>query len=304
MDKQTALQHASRGAYGDQTSLIAALRAAILGDGFATYAGNPTGIVTPANAGEWLYDSTNQIFYRATTTANTSWIVEALNPANTVEFFDDFLGDVIDSRWAVTKGSDGACVDFAHLTGVNGMIRATMGAGAGVSMAANGVQLHSALQYKANSGGLSFEARVKISAITTVALFVGFTDQIAALEMPIYSAASADTLTTDATDAVGFMFDTSMTTDNWWLTGVANNTDATAQNSGLAPVADTFETLRVDVTAAGVATFRRNGVVLGSAMTGAVTPTVALTPVVAGFSRVAGSRTVELDFIRTRNTRV
>lgn len=218
--------------------------------------------------------------------------------------FDDFLGDVIADQWAVAKGSDGACVDFAHLTGVNGMLQATMGAGAGADMAANGVQLHSALQWKANQGGLIFECRVKISAITNVALFVGLTDQIASLEMPIQSAASADTITTNATDAVGFMFDTAMAIDNIWLVGVANNTDATKQNSGLAFAADTFRTCRVEVDASGNADFFIDGARVGSKMAAAVTATVALTPVVAGFTLAAAARTCQVDYILTQANRV
>lgn len=305
MDKQTALLHAARGAQGDPTSLLSALRAALLNDGFATVTGNPTGYMTPANRGELCWDTTNSVFYIATGTTSASWAPLFLDPGQTVELFDDFLGDVLASNWGnPTKGSDGATVDFAHLAGaVSGQIRGTTGAGAGGTMAVNGIQLHSALQWKANQGNLSFETRVKMSAITNICVFVGLTDQISALEMPILSAASADTLTTNATDGVGWMFDTAMTTDNWWLTGVAADVDATAQNSALAPVADTFETLRVDLTSAGVATFRRNGVVIGSAMTGAVTATVALTPVIAAFTRTAASATVTVDYIRTRASR-
>ena len=220
-----------------------------------------------------------------------------------VRHFDDFLGDVIADEWAVAKGSDGSAVDFAHLTGVNGMLRATTGAGAGGSMAANGVQLHSALQWKANQGGLVFEARVKISAITNISLFVGLTDQIAALEMPIHSAASANTITTNATDAVGFFFDTSMTDDNFWTAGVKADTDATHADTAIAPVADTYIVLRVEVDSSGNAKFFVDGVQKGSVMANAVTATVALTPVVAAFTRTAASATVEVDYVLTQATR-
>lgn len=225
-------------------------------------------------------------------------------------FFDDFAGSSqafsttpVDG-WLSRKGSDGACVDWTVTEAVNGTVVGTIGSTT-ASMAVSGVQLSRGLNWKANMGNLVFEARVKLSAITTIAAFVGLTDQVAALEMPIQSAASADTITTNASDGVGFMFDTSMTTDNWWLVGVAGNTDATLQNSTYAPTADTFETFRIELSAAGVATFYRNGIQIGTAMSGAVTATVALTPVIAGFNRTTtGTPTLTADYVHTSADRV
>lgn len=215
---------------------------------------------------------------------------------NVVEWYDDFLGDAIDARWGVAKGSDAAAVDFAHLTGTRGMIQATTGAGAGASMAANGVQLHQALQWKANQGNLAFETMLKVSAITTIALFVGFTDQIGSLEMPIHAAGSANTITTNATDAAGLFFDTSMTDDNFWVAGVKNDTDGTHVNTSIAPVADTWIRLGVELDSSGNAIGYINGVNVG-AVANAVTATVALTPVIACFRRAASSATIQVDYI-------
>ena len=223
--------------------------------------------------------------------------------------FDDFTGGsqafsttIIDG-WRSRKGSDGACVDWTVTPAVGGTCVGTIGSTT-ASMAVSGIQLDAGLDWKANQGGLVLQARVKLSQITTIAAFIGFTDQTGALEMPINSAASADTLTTTATDAVGFMFDTSMSTDNWWLTGVATDVDATAQNSTFAPVADTYETLRIELTTAGVASFFRNGIQVGTAMSGAVTATVALTPVIAGFNRTTtGTPTITADYVGVSGNR-
>jgi len=211
--------------------------------------------------------------------------------------FDDFLGDVLADQWGSAVGSDGQVVAPAVAADVNGRFRMTTGDDAAADMATNGVQLHSFLSWKANQGNLVFETRVKLSAITGVALFVGLTDQIASLEMPIESAGSADTITTTATDAVGFFFDTRMTTDNWWLAGVKNNADATHQNSGIAPVADTYNTLRIELDASGNAIFYMDGVKIGTQMANAVTATVALTPVIAAFTPAAASRSIDGDYI-------
>ncbi len=229
----------------------------------------------------------------------------------TVAVFEDFLGagqaystTVIDgllSRkgttntvdWTVTEGSGGTVV---------GKVGDTT-----ASMAVSGVQLSRGLDWKANQGGLAMEARVKLGIITNIAVFVGFTDQVAALEMPVNSAASADTITTNATDGVGFMFDTAMATDDWWLVGVAADVDATLQDTTFAPVADTYETLRIELSATGVARFFRNGKQVGTAMTGAVTATVALTPVIAAFNRTTanGATTiVTCDYLHIAGNRV
>jgi hypothetical protein len=214
-----------------------------------------------------------------------------------VVFNDDFIGDALDAKWNIVEGTESATSDAAILAGgIGGVLRFTTGA-AGTGLAADMIQMTQALQWQASNGGLYIEARLKLSAITTCYAFFGFTDLVT-LEAPVVSAASGDTLTTNATDAVGFMFDTRMTTDNWWLVGVANNTDATAQNTGVAPVADTYETFRIEVSAAGVALFYRNGVVVGTAMTDAVTAATDLTPTFnVSKTSVAASMTADIDYI-------
>lgn len=233
-----------------------------------------------------------------------------LNSPSRVVFHRDFAGagvalstTIIDGLRS-RKGSDAACVDWTVTPVKGGSVIGTIG-NTTASMAVSGVQLDSGLSWQADQGGLDFQARVKLSRITNIAVFLGFTDQTAALEMPINSAASADTFTTTATDAVGVMFDTSMATANWWLTGVANDVDATMQNSAIAPVAATYETWRVAVTAAGVATFFRNGLQVGTSITGAVTPGIPLTPVIAAFNRTTtGAPTVTAQYVHVSAPRV
>lgn len=220
----------------------------------------------------------------------------ALSPGGIVRLHDHFLGDVLADEWGVAKGSDGACVDFAISAAVGGMVRATTGAGAGASMAANGVQLHAALNWAASSGNLIFDCRLKLAAITTVAVFVGFTDQIGSLEMPINSAASANTITTNASDAVGLMFDTSMDTDVWWGVGVKADTDATHVSTGIAPTAATWQRLRIEVESNGTAGMFIDGKKYCT-VANAVTAATPLTPVIAAFRRAASSTTVDVDYI-------
>lgn len=237
--------------------------------------------------------------------ANGTEFVTAPGPQDKATMYDDFCGKTISTLWGVQKGSDGATVNFAINAALGGTIRATTGAGAGASYAANGVQLDSALNWEADKGGLVMEARLKISAITNVALYVGFTDQVASLIMPM--TLSGGSLTTNASNGAGFLFDTAATVANFKICGVATDVDATFQTlTGSAPVAATYMTLRTVITSLGLANFYKDGVYMNSSgvpMTGAVTKTIPLTPVVAAFTRSAASITVDVDYIWVQQTR-
>lgn len=223
----------------------------------------------------------------------------------TLRWWDDFLGDSLDAKWRGSVGSDGACVAPTISSGLpaKGVGFMTTGADAGGTMALNGAQLDLGItNFPASAGGLVVEIRVSLSAITDIALFVGLTDQASALEMP-FTLGAGDTLTSNATDAVGWLFDTGADTDNWWLVGVANNVDATKANSARVPTANVFEVLRIEIDSAGTANFYRNGAKIGSAMSAAVTTTVNLTPVIAAFSRAGASRNVFFDYVLVESSR-
>ena len=81
---------------------------------------------------------------------------------------DDFEGAAISTKWALAKGSDAACVNFAINEQVSGVARGVTGANVGVSMATNGVQLSGYLNYETAAGGMEFAARVKLAAIANV----------------------------------------------------------------------------------------------------------------------------------------
>jgi hypothetical protein len=215
-----------------------------------------------------------------------------------VVMFDDFLGDVIADQWGLLEGTDSGQTNAAILAGgIGGVLQITTG-DAGTGLAADMAQIVQALQWQASNGNLVMEARLKLSAITTCYVFIGFTDLAATLEAPIESAASANTLTSNASDAVGFMFDTRMTDDNWWLVGVKANTDATHQDTDLAPVADTYATFRVEVSATGEATFYYNGAQVGTAMANAITAATDLTPTInVSKTSVAASMTADVDYV-------
>ena len=168
------------------------------------------------------------------------------------------------------------------------------------TFAVNGSQAIGDTGYTLSAGPVFIEAKVKISAITNVQAYFGLTDQKVALEIPIESAGSADTLTSNATDAVGFMFDTRMTTDNIWLVGVNNDVDETAENSALAFVADTYKILRIEINTSGDATFYIDGVAIGTVMTTACRTSVPLYPTLCVSESALASRTMTADYLYVR----
>jgi hypothetical protein len=211
--------------------------------------------------------------------------------------FDDFLGDTLDTNeWLSAEGTDSSTSAAAILAGgIGGVCQLTSG-NAGTGEAADAITLNGALQWQASNGNLVFETRIKMDTITNVMCFVGFTDVATGVEAPV--TLSGTTFTSNATDAVGWLYDTGATTDTWRMFGVDTDTDATAQDSGASPVADDYETLRVEVDSSGVAKFYRNGLGVGTAMTGAVTPAVDLCPIVY-WSNLSGttSRLLDVDYI-------
>lgn len=216
---------------------------------------------------------------------------------DTAALFDDFLGDVLDANWNYVEGTDASPTDAAvKVGGIGGVLTVSTG-DAGTGLAADLAQVNSFLNWRAANGDLVAETRVKLSAITNLYMFFGLTDNNA-LEAPIESAASGDNITTNASDAVGFMFDTRMATDTVWLAGVKADVDATKQNTNLIPVAGDYMTLRVQVTAAGAALFFINGVQVGTQMDNAVSPNVALTPTFAlGNTSLTVAKTADVDYI-------
>lgn len=218
-----------------------------------------------------------------------------------VSLFDDFLGDVIADQWSAAEGNDAEAIIATINAQSGGVVRMVTGDTTVVSASAQ--SLTHGLNWKANAGNLVMEARVKlVSSIADVALFVGFTDVLATttLEEPV--TLSGTTFTTNATDATGFLFDTSATTDTLRAVGVANDVDATHVNTGQVPVVDTWHTYRVEVSTAGVATFYFDGALVAT-LSGAVTASVSLTPAIVAMARTTASKTVDVDYVFTQQDR-
>lgn len=219
--------------------------------------------------------------------------IVTLDPA---EFYDRFTTGGSLTQWELFNGSDAEAADPVIASNALSLVTGNAGTG----FAADGSQAIADTGYTLSTGTTIIETRLKLSAITNVSYFFGLTDQKAALEVPIESAASSDTITTNATDGVGFMFDTAMSTDNIWLVGVNNDSDETKQDTSTAPVADTYMTLRMEINSSGDAAFYINGVVIGSTMTTAARTGVTLYPTVCASARSTASRTMTVDYVYLR----
>jgi len=219
-----------------------------------------------------------------------------------VSYFTDFLGDALEDELLAGIGSGTGNAVALVAGSVGGQVEIKTSS-ADAAIGANGTSLSlGALNWKANQGGLVLETRVQIDNVAAVMLFVGFTDALAStVEAPIFlNGADIDS---DATDACGILFDTDGTTAQWCQGGVKNNTDTTPDYSGAAPVAATWYTLRVEVSAAGAVQGFIDGVEIGPAVANAVTPTVALCPIIFVANRGGAARNVLVDYLKVQGDR-
>ncbi len=212
-----------------------------------------------------------------------------------VKWFDDFLGDVIKDQYSVGAETGGSGATAAITAAANGVLRIT----SDDQTDGDRIGLTFQLSWKAADGGMIMEARLKnVSAITTRTVFVGFTDVLASsttVEMPIEMAGT--TLTSTATDAVGFMYDTASTNDTWYGVGVKADADATPVDSTIAPVAGTWQTLRVQVSPDGDARFFINGKLIGT-VEDSITTSVDCTPIICVEAQGAsGAKVVDVDYL-------
>lgn len=220
------------------------------------------------------------------------------------EFFDDFNMKVLDEtneNWILNAGSDDLAVDPAVVVAAGGTIFLDAGDGDG-SIAEDGSQIILAIPIQAGSGGLEFEARVQLEDITGCSVNIGLTD-VTTLEEPFSIA--TDTITSVATDAVAFVFDTAADEQEWYLCGVANDVDSTDNvNSGVAPEDDTWQTLRGVINASGNAEMFIDNVSVGT-LAGAVTADVNLylTVTICGDGANAVAVGLTIDYLKLKSNR-
>lgn len=223
------------------------------------------------------------------------------------EVFDDFNTyqagfTELDHPWILNSGADAQALDPNITAAEGGVMRLVTGDADGTT-ANDGSQIVLAVPVQADSGGLVFETRLKIAtAITTVSVFAGLTDSTA-LEEAFTN--SADVITSTASDGCGFLYDTDATTDDWWAVAVDSDVDDTGNAStGTAPVADTYQTLRMEVSADGnTIAMYIDGVLEATLAGGGVSSDVNLYATVIACATTTTSKTVDVDYVYVGHTR-
>ncbi len=209
-----------------------------------------------------------------------------------VKFFDDFTDDTVDTfvydidtdrtAWTIAAATSGGIITCATTT--NGDTEKIAGA----------------RNWKPSTmGAIIFEARVRLDTSLTQGIFIGLSDDNTTDEVPIDL--DGGTLTTTATDAIGFVYDSQESTP-WYMCSVANNVDGAQTSTGVIPVVDTFQTFRIVVELDGSATFYIDGKLVGS-RDGAVTATVSLCPSIADLSSGTASG-ASMDYLYVEGGRV
>lgn len=223
--------------------------------------------------------------------------------------FEDFygtwaIGDAGPAdRWSTTAGAGtGNAVATTVANSINGEVTLKSASDDGTHAQNCSTFTGINLGWKANQGGLSLEARLKISDVSEAVMFVGFTDTISTtVELPIYMASG--NIDSDATNACGVIYDVDATTDVFTQGGVKADTDTAPTLSGVAPLDDTYFTVRVEVSTAGAVQGFINGLAIGEPTANAVTVTTALTPAIIIGNRSANQVTATIDYLWVQQNR-
>ena len=222
-------------------------------------------------------------------------------------FFDDFdkWGTWVEAEtpYIFNSGTDPQAIDPAISAAENGVVVLTTGDDDGTT-GVDAAQLCFRVPVQADSGNLVAEWRLHINtAITNVSVYAGFTD-ITTLEEPFTN--TADALTSAATDAVGFLYDTDATTDEWWAVAVDDDSDdAGCATTGTAPTADVYQVFRIEVSSDGATILYYIDDTLELTLSGdaGVDPSTNLYFTVIACGDGTASKSVDLDYLYISHTR-
>lgn len=238
-----------------------------------------------------------------------------------IEILEDFDLDNINTtaangvRWLVSSDS---CDTAFAATAVSGN---PMAQGALAATDNNLIEIaHALLAWRAQEGVLGMEARLGVSASTTVAINLGFNDDQLDDSNTLPVELCGTSFTSNAATFVGLVFDTDATNDDWHAFWVDDNNDTTQAIANLrftafspnACGATNFNTYFVELEDQGSG----NGAYLtlggvnkcGSGFRKTFTSTVDrdanLTPYVGVEARACAARTVNLDYVKIWKSRL
>lgn len=207
-------------------------------------------------------------------------------------YLDDHFTDAAITVWSQEEDNGGTIAYSAVLGGAVTMT--TDGSDNGCA------ELYGPVIWSA-SKNCGMEAKIKLNTITLAGINVGFVDGYHNTNDQInfeITAGAATLVNARATNGAAFVFDTDGTPDVWYCAAVNADTEGTpvAAIGTLAPVANTYARLRVQLDTAGNATFYYNGVAVGY-LPGclAYASTDLLTPYIGFIERSASARILTVD---------
>ena len=191
-----------------------------------------------------------------------------------VRFFDDFLGDALDTfHWGLREDSTTTGINEAE----NGTYRLYGDGSDGDIQAIQGAEI-----WQPNTAGtIVFEARLKLDTSINQGVFIGLSDENDADEMP--ADLNGGNLTTTAEDVVGFVYDSDKGS-NWYVITSKATADGALTSCAVGPTEATYQTFRIVVESNGDCRFFIDGneiTTSGAARTAAITTTVQYCPVIA-----------------------
>lgn len=147
---------------------------------------------------------------------------------------------------------------------------------------------------------MAVECRLEMAALTARAVFVGFTGTMADAQSDLV-AGSTSTIAYTETNLVGFLYDVGLTTDvEWHMVHSGGSTTAVTDglllNSGVTPVINEMNILRVEVDNSGTARWYIDEELLKT-LEGAVSTTAVFAGCVGAIATAATSATVTVDYI-------
>ena len=177
-----------------------------------------------------------------------------------VHAFDDFLGDTINLDLYVTNADAGGTA-FAVNVQHNGVVRGTVDTDDG-----DITNIFGPVQYRADAGGpLTLEVRATlITSLADGETYIGFSDATTN-ENPI-TVSTTDAVTTNASNAAGFVF-TGAGTADWKMVSVNGNADGSVARANAlgatTPVLTTWQTFKIVLNQDGDADYFIDGVEQG-----------------------------------------
>lgn len=147
---------------------------------------------------------------------------------------------------------------------------------------------------------MAIEVRLEMASLDDRRVFVGFSDDCDDAQTSIVTG-SGSTITYTETDIVGFLYDSGLSTDiEWHMVHSGGSetavTDGLLLNSGVTPVINKMNVLRMEVDNSGTARWYIDGVLLKT-LEGAISTSVVFCAVAGVVSTTTAVASVTLDYI-------